>query len=101
MVLLMDFFWLFEGANPGLARLEDCGSTSAHLKTKKMVAEEYAARHLLRIQLALEEGDLGGAYWLPGAGNLADGLTEARGDMAPFWRPLGSGRLKPGVFTTS
>ena len=53
-------------------------------------------RHLSTIQGASEQGELRNVYWLPGAGNPADGLTRARSDAVPLLRILGSGRLNPG-----
>ena len=61
--------------NPGLAGVGGCGSLFTHLKTKKKVAEKYLVRHFLSIQQALRQGELRNAYWLPGTGKPADGVT--------------------------
>ena len=95
MLSLKEVRCLFEGMNPGATGLGDCGSLLTHLKAKKMINEEYVARHFPSIQQALEGGDLENEYWQPGAESPADGQTEVRSDMAPFLR------LLEGVFTTS
>ena len=71
ILLLRDFYWPF--------------------KTERMIAEGYSVHHFLSIRQALDEGDLGNAYWLPGAENPADGLTKVRSDMVPLLRLLESG----------
>ena len=65
-LLLGDFYEPYAGMNPGAAGLGGCESLFTHLKTKKMIAETYLVRRFLRIQQALEGGDLENAYWLPG-----------------------------------
>ena len=54
------------------------------LKTEKMIAEKYLARHFLGIQHALGEGELDYVYWAQGAENAADGLTKVQSDIAPL-----------------
>ena len=61
-----------------------------------MIAEKYLARQFLITQKALEEGDRGNAYWLPGTENPADGRTKVRGEMVPLSRLLESGQFHPG-----
>ena len=90
MSSLRFFYAPFEGLNPGMIGSEDCESPFAHLKTKKMLAEQYLARYFLRIQQALEKGEVDNAYWLPGTENSAYGFTKVRSDMAPScdnWKP--------------
>ena len=94
--LSKDRYGPFGGMNPGVGALEDCGGLDAHFRTKKMIAEKYLVRHFLSIQHVLGEGDLEGAYWLPGAENLAGGLTKVRSDMDPLLRLLESGAFCPG-----
>ena len=69
-VLIRDFCELFEGLAPWMAGLADCGGSSTHLQTRKMVAEEFRVRRFLSIQQALEQGDLGNIHRPPGAGIL-------------------------------
>ena len=40
--------------------------------------------------------NLGDAYWLPGPGNPADGLTKVQSDLGPLLRHLEPGRFRPG-----
>ena len=69
---------------------------STHLKTNKMIAEKYSARHFLRTQQAFGQGYLGNEYSAPGPENPADCLTKVRSDAAPLLRPLESGHFNPG-----
>ena len=55
--------------------LEEYDSLLNHLKTRMAIAEEYLARHFLGIQQSLGDGKFDNAYWLPGLGNSAGGLT--------------------------
>ena len=86
----------FEGINPRVVGLEDCGSLFTLLETKKMIAEGYLVRHFLSIQHGVEAGDLGDEYQPPGTDSPADGLTRVRIDMVPLPRLLESGRFRPG-----
>ena len=54
MLLLKEFYGPIEGMNPGVAGLEDCESLVTRLRTKKMIAEKFLARHFLVAQQALE-----------------------------------------------
>ena len=76
--------------------LEYCESLFPNLKTKKMIAGKYLARHFLSIQRALGEGELDSAYWAPGGENPSDGVTKVRSGMAPLPTLLESGHLNPG-----
>ena len=62
MLLLTDFSGPFEGLNPGVAGLEDCGSLFTHLQAKKMIAEKSLVRHFSSIQQALEGGEFENAH---------------------------------------
>ena len=64
--------------------MEDCESLFTRLGNRKMIAEQYLARHYLSIQQFIEEGGLDNAYWLPGTGNPADGLTKIQSEMGPI-----------------
>ena len=97
VLLLQEFYGPSGDMNPGLVGLEDCESLSAQLKTKRMVTEKYLVCHFLRIQQALEEGDLENIYWLPGTENPAAGLTEVRCGMAPSSSIIGIGRIFSGA----
>ena len=77
MTLLGEFYSSFQDSHPGIAGLEDCGCPFYHPKKTK-VAEKYLARHSLGAQQPLGSGDLVNAYWLPGLGNPADGLTNEK-----------------------
>ena len=96
MMLLKDFYGPFDGMNPCVVGLEAYGSSHTHLKTKKMIAEQYQVRHFSSTQQALAVGELENAYWLPGAKNPADGLTNVRCDVFPLLRLLESVRVHPG-----
>ena len=96
MLSLQDFFGPFQGMNPGVSRVEDCESLFTHLKTKKAAAERYLVQNFPSIQQALGDGELGNAYWLPGAQNPAYGLTQARGGVVPLVGLLESGCFNPG-----
>ena len=61
-----------------------------------LVGYEGLFRHFLRIQQALEQGELDNLYWLQGMGNPADGLTKVRSGMAPTLRLMESGKIGPG-----
>ena len=52
------------GVNPGSVGLEDSESPFTRLNTTKTIAGN-SRRADLSINQALEEGDLGNAYWLP------------------------------------
>ena len=78
-----------------MAGLADCESLCSLLKTKKMAAGRYLARHFLSLRLVLEARELDDAYWVPGAENPADELTKVRSDMAPLLRLSESGRFNP------
>ena len=80
MTLLRDYYGPFAGVNPGLVGLADCESLFTHLNTKKMIAEEYLARHFLSIQKALRGRRLGKCVLVAGTGNPVDGLTKVRSD---------------------
>ena len=82
--------------NPGVVGLEDSVSLFTHLSTRRMIAEQYLARHFLSIQQELREGELENAYWLPGTENPADGLTKVRSDAVPLLRLLASVGYRPG-----
>ena len=79
--------------NPGAVGLGYCEGLFTRTPTKRVIAEKYLGRHLLRIQQALEAGELKDAFWLPGTENPADGLTKARGDMGPLLGLLEIGRF--------
>ena len=53
-----------------------------------MIGEKYLVRHFLSIHQALGAGEPEGAYWLPGTGNPAGGLTKVRSDVDPLPRLL-------------
>ena len=57
-----DFYAPLEGLGPGMAGAEDCENLSTRLKTKKMIAGKYLARHFLSIQQFLGQGELDDAY---------------------------------------
>ena len=61
MTLLRDIYGPFEGLNPGMAGLEDCESLFTYVKTERMIAEKYLARHFSRIQHPFVGGGLGNA----------------------------------------
>ena len=86
MSLLQDCYGLLGGLKPGMAGSGNCESLFTLLKTNKMIAERYLARHFSSAQQALEEGDLEDAFWLPGTENPADSLTKVRSEMAPLLR---------------
>ena len=96
MLLLKGSFGPFEDMNTRLVGWGDRESRFTHLKTKKMIAEKYLARHFRSTQQALEEDDLENADCLPGTEHPADGRAKARSDMAPLSRLLESGRFDPG-----
>ena len=96
MSLSGGFYAPFEGVDPGMAGLEDCGGLLTFLKTKRTTAEEYPVRDFLSTQRAVEGGDLDTAFWLPGVETPADGLTKVRSDMVPLLGLLESGRSNPG-----
>ena len=62
-----------------------------------MTTEKYLVRHLLSILQALEEEELGNAYWLPGTENPADGMTKVKSEMFPILGLMGSGEFRPGT----
>ena len=80
--------------------LANCGSLFTHVKTKKMTAGEYLARHSRSIRQSLKAGDLDNAYWLPGTENPADGWTKVRRGMASLLRLLEPGHFNPGSSRT-
>ena len=88
MTLPRDFYGPCGGLDPGMVGLEDCGSPCSRLKTKKVAAENYFARHFSSIRMAFEEGELDNAYWALGAENPADGLATERSATAPVVRLL-------------
>ena len=96
MSLLKDFFGPFDDSDPGTVELGDCESLTTHLKTEKMIAEEYAERHFLSTQQAFGEGEMDNVFRVPGTENPADGLTKVRSDMEPLLRLLESGHFYPG-----
>ena len=55
MALIREGYAPFVGLSPGMVGLEDCESLFSHLRTKKMIAEKYLARHFLSIQQSLED----------------------------------------------
>ena len=77
-------------------RARETESSFTHLRTKKMVAGKYPARHFLSTQQASGEGELGDIFLLPGAENPVGGLTNVRSDMAPLLSISESGRFRPG-----
>ena len=76
---------------------EDCESSSAHLKDKKMVTEKYPVRHFLGARQVLENGELGGLYRLPGLENPAGGATGVKSDTVPLLCLPESGACHPGI----
>ena len=61
-----------------------------------MVTEKYLVHHSMSTQQAMEQGDLGSAFWFPGPGHPADGLTKVKSDLLSFSSFLmaGSGPLE-------
>ena len=57
-----DFYSPFGSLRPCPGGLGDCESLYTHLKTKKMIADNYSARHFSRIQEGLGAGGLGNLY---------------------------------------
>lgn len=90
--LLRYFSAPFEDLDPGPVGSEDCESLFNCPKTKNLISEKYLVSHLHIIQQALEQGELGDVYWLPGTGNPANGLAKERSDVVPHLRTLASGR---------
>ena len=81
-----------------MAGLEGCESLFTRQKTKKMVAEEYSARHFLSILEALEAFEVrewDNAHWAPGAESPADGLTKVPSDASLLFGLLESGHFHP------
>ena len=77
--------------------LEDCESLFTHLRTKKVAAEKFLARHFLAVRQAVALQELGNAYWIPGSGNPADALTKLKSDLVPLLRLLESRPYTPGA----
>ena len=75
--------------------LEDCESSLTRPKTKKMIAEEYSARHFSTTRQASKEGGMDNTSWRPGTEDPADGLTKERRNMAPLPQLLESGHFNP------
>ena len=63
----------------------------------KMITGKFLARYSLSIQQALEHKELDNAYWIPGKGNPADGLTKLRSEVLPLLRLLELGPYNPGI----
>ena len=81
--LMRDFNAPFERVGPGMARLGRCGSFFTGKKTKKVITGKYLVLHFSNIQRALEGGQLGNSYRLPGSKNPAGGVTRVRSDTFP------------------
>ena len=97
MALLREFYAPSSRISPGLVGVEDCESLFTHLENRKMVAEKYLVRRFLSTQQFIEGGELNNAYWLPGVGNPADGLTKIKSEMGPILPLLENGRFQPGL----
>ena len=97
MALLREFCAPFSRISPSMVGMGDCESLFTHLKNRKMVAEKYLVRHVLRIQQFIEDGELGNTYWLPGVENPADGLAKIKSEMGPISSLLDTGRYQPGL----
>ena len=87
-----------EDLDSKMAGSEDCGSLSTHMKSAKKIAEKYLVHHLWSTQQALEQGELGNVYWLPGAENPTDGLTRERSDVVPPHADTGIWPVQSGLF---
>ena len=96
MSLLQDCYGLLGGLKPGMAGSGNCESLFTLLKTNKMIAERYLARHFSSALRPLGEGELDNANWAPATENPADGPTQVRSDVVTLPRLLGSGHLNPG-----
>ena len=83
MSLLKGAFGPLGGADPDMVGSEGCGGLCADLKTEKMIAEHYLARHFSGTQQASVEGELGNVRWAPGTENPADGQPKC----GVAWRP--------------
>ena len=97
MALLRELFAPFSRISPGMVGMEDCGSLFTHLKNRKMVTEKYLARHFFSAQQFVGNGELENAYWLPGVGNPADGLTKLKSEMGSILALMETGRFQPGL----
>ena len=95
MSLLRNFHPPLGGLDPKVVVLDDCESLGTHSGARKMTVEMFPARHFLGTQQDLEEGDLGNAYWLPGAEDPSGGLTKVRNEMVPLLWLLESGEFNP------
>ena len=76
--------------------LEDSESLFTHVKTKKVIAENFSARHSPSFQQALAQGGLGNFYRLPGTENPADGSTKVRKRYGPSTVRIAIGATQPG-----
>ena len=83
--------------SPGTVRPEHCESLPTHLENKKIIREKFLVRRDLSTQQASEMQELGNVHWIPGLGNLADGLARTKSDMVPLLRLLQSGVYNPGI----
>ena len=97
MSMLREFHGHFLDFFPGMAGLEGCESLFARLRSKKMIAEKFLARHFLAFQKAIGVQELDNVYWIPGSGNPADGLTKLKCDLVPLLRLLEPGAYNPGT----
>ena len=93
--LLREFYAPFSRISPGKVGMEDCESLFTHLKNRKMATGKYLARRFLPIQQFFGDGELGNAYWLPGAENPADSLTEIKSETGPTLALMETGRFQP------
>ena len=82
--LLREFYAPCADLSPGMVRIGDCESLFTHLKKKHLPLETHLASHFSSIQPATEQGELESAFWLPGRGNPAGGLTKSKSDLAPL-----------------
>ena len=89
-----EYYEPLAGASPGMISFEYCESLLARPKNRKAVAELFFVRRFLGIQQSLEDGVLDNAYWLPGLGNPADGLTGVK--SGSVFGLVGSGGIVSG-----
>ena len=68
--------------------LEARESLYTHRRSKEIFAGQFSVRRFLAMLQALDAQALDTQDWLPGLGNLADGLSETTSDRAPLLRLL-------------
>ena len=74
----------------------DCGRLLSHLRTGRLGAEKFLARHPGGLLGAVDYEDLRSVAWIPGMENPADGLTEGKSETGPLLTLLGKVGKKKG-----